>query len=116
MSAPTNLINSEWQETYTYPGLTVVNCWASWCIHSQNIIPLVDRLAEEYKDRIKVIKLNIDENPKMASELGLLGINSIPVTFIFKAGKCIDKISGNASYEVFHAAIYKHLRDNRSMY
>lgn len=116
MSTPVNLVNNEWQEIYTHKGLTVVNCWASWCAKSQNIIPLVDKLADEYKDRIKVIKLNIDENPTMASELGLLGINSLPVTFIFKSGKLVGTVAGMAPYEAFREAIRKHLKEDRSVH
>lgn len=91
MNTPVDLVNSEWQDIYTYQGLVLVNCWADWCVRSRNIIPLIDRLTDEYEDRIKVIKLNIDEDPTMASKLGLLGINSIPVTFIFKAGKEVHR-------------------------
>ncbi len=116
MSTPVNLANSEWQEMYTYKGLTVVNCWASWCAQSQNIIPLVDKLADEYKDRIKVLKLNIDENQAIASELGLLGLNSLPITFIFKSGKLVETVAGLAPYEAFREAIRKHLREGKSVH
>jgi thioredoxin 1 len=115
-NTPVDLVNSEWQEIYTHQGLVLVYCWAHWCIRSQNLIPLLDRLTEEHEDCIKVIMLNIDEDPKTASELGLLGINSIPVTFIFKAGKCLDKILGNTSYETFRATIRKYLTNDRSVH
>jgi thioredoxin-like negative regulator of GroEL len=114
MNTPVYLVNSECQAAH--PELVVINCWADWCARSQSITPLIDQITEEYKDRIKVIKLNIDEHPTIAGKLGLLGISSIPVTFIFKAGTCIDEISGDVSYEALHAAIDKHLRNGRSVH
>lgn len=104
-------LEHEWHELLGYEGITLLNCWADWCVDSQDIIPLIDQLAEKYKDRIKVIKLNIDENPKMAHALGLLGINSIPITFIFKGGELAEKITGVVPYKKFTEAIDKHLAE-----
>ncbi len=104
-------LEHEWHELLSYKGLVLINCYAHWCAQSQDIIPLVDQLAEKYKDRIKVIKLNIDENPKVAHNLGLLGINSIPITFIFKCGKLVGEVAGMAPYEAFCGAISNHLRN-----
>jgi thioredoxin 1 len=108
-------LEHEWHELLGYEGVLLLNCWAHWCVDSQDIIPLIDQLTEKYKDRIKVIKLNIDENPKVAHTLGLLGINSIPITFIFKCGKLVGEVAGMAPYEAFCGAINSHLHDGNSM-
>ena len=108
-------LEHEWHELLGYEGITLLNCWADWCVDSQDIIPLIDQLAEKYKDRIKVIKLNIDENPKMAHALGLLGINSIPITFIFKCGTLVGEVTGVAPYEAFCGAISRHLSTGHSL-
>jgi thioredoxin 1 len=75
------------------------------------INPLIDQLYEEYKDYIKLVKIDIDENPKIASKLGLLGINSVPITFIFKGGELVEKITGVVPYEKFAEAVDKHLAE-----
>jgi thioredoxin 1 len=92
-----------------YPKPVVIYCWANWCVRCHMISPLIDQLSEEYKDYIKLIRIDIDENPKIASKLGLLGINSVPATFIFKGGELVEKITGSVPYEKFAEAVVKHL-------
>ena len=55
------------------------------------IAPLVDEMADEYGDRVRVVKLNTDESPKVASEYG---IRSIPTVMVFKGGKKLDTVIG----------------------
>jgi len=61
----------------------LVDFWAVWCAPCQMISPIVDSLAEEYSDKIKVGKLNVDENSQMAQNYGVM---SIPTLMIFKNG------------------------------
>lgn len=116
MSETTNLENNEWHKLFTYQRPVLVYCWAHWCVHCHTVSPLIDQLAEEYKSYIKVIKINIDEKPKIASKFGLLGINSIPITFIFNGGKIVEKIAGIVPYETLRSAISKYLPDGRIMH
>jgi thioredoxin 1 len=111
MSDTTNLENNERHKLSTHQRLVVLYCWAHWCADCHIVSSLIDQLAEEYKGRIKVIKLNVDEKPKTASKFGILGVNSIPITFIFKGGKPVEKIAGPAPYESFRSAISKYLLD-----
>jgi thioredoxin 1 len=108
-------LENEWQELLNYEGIILLNCWAHWCSDSQDIIPLIDQLAENYKDCIKVIKINIDESPKIAHSLGILGINSIPITFIFKCGNLVGEVTGMAPYEAFCRAVNTHLHAENSV-
>jgi thioredoxin 1 len=115
MNIPAKL-ERDWHELLRYEGIILLNCWAHWCADSQDIIPVIDQLAEKYKDHVKVIKINIDENPKIAHTLGLIGINSLPITFIFKCGKLVGKVAGLAPYEAFCCAITSHLYNGNSIH
>jgi thioredoxin 1 len=69
----------------------LVDFWAPWCGPCQRIAPIIEELAAEYKDKVKVAKLNVDESRKVATDLGVM---SIPTLILFKDGKVIDKVIG----------------------
>ncbi len=69
----------------------LVDFWAPWCGPCQMISPIVSALAKEYEGRIKIGKLNVDENPVIAGEYAVM---SIPTLKIFKNGKVVDEMVG----------------------
>lgn len=69
----------------------LLDCWAPWCGPCRMIGPIMEQLAHESQGRYRVAKLNVDENPGIASEFQ---IQSIPTMLIFKKGKLIDRIIG----------------------
>ncbi len=71
--------------------IVFVDFWATWCGPCRSISPIVDDLAKEFLGRIKVAKLNVDENPGTPSQYGVRGI---PTLILFKGGKIIDQIVG----------------------
>ena len=75
-------------------GLTVVDFWATWCGPCRMIAPILDQLSVEYAGKVKITKLNVDENPGVA---GQLGIRSIPTLMIFKDGKLAAQKVGAAA-------------------
>ncbi|MBW4488189.1 MAG: thioredoxin [Trichocoleus desertorum ATA4-8-CV12] len=86
--------------------LLVVDCTASWCGPCKLIAPLIDRLAEEYSDRAKVLKLDLDSNKEVAKRFS---VRSIPAIMIFKQGELAETMVGAKPYEEFSTTLDKYL-------
>ena len=83
---------TSWEaEVLQAPGLVMVDFWAVWCGPCQMVAPIVDELAGEYAGKLKVMKLNTDENPEIA---GRYQVMSIPTIVFFKNGQPAEKLIG----------------------
>lgn len=71
----------------------VVDFWAEWCGPCKQIGPALEELSEEYNGRIKIVKVNVDENPNSPAQLGVRGI---PALFLFKNGEVVSNKTGAA--------------------
>jgi thioredoxin 1 len=83
---------SNWDnEVIKAQGLVMIDFWAAWCSPCRMISPTVEELAKEYSGKVKVLKLNTDENSEIASKYKVMGI---PTIMFFKDGIKIDQIVG----------------------
>jgi thioredoxin 1 len=71
--------------------LTVVDFWAPWCAPCHVISPALEDLANDYKGRLRVVKMNVDENPQAPINYG---VQAIPNLIFFKDGKTVDQVVG----------------------
>src|ERR1044071_404982 len=78
-------------EVLNAQGLVMVDFWAVWCGPCQMVAPIVEELAKEYTGKVKVRKLNTDENPEVA---GRYQVMSIPTILFFKNGQVVEKLVG----------------------
>ncbi|MBM5798133.1 MAG: thioredoxin [Cyanobacteria bacterium M_surface_7_m2_040] len=82
----------------------LVDFWAPWCGPCRMVAPIVDEIAKEFEGKIKVFKLNTDENPNVASQYG---IRSIPTLMIFKGGQKVDTVVGAVPKTTLSSTISK---------
>jgi thioredoxin 2 len=69
----------------------LVDAWAPWCGPCHMIAPVIDQLAGEWAGRVRVVKLNVDDNPQTAARFGL---RSIPTLLVMKEGREVDRLVG----------------------
>lgn len=86
--------------------LFVVDCTATWCGPCKLIAPLIDQLADEYSDRVKVFKLDLDTNKEVAKRYS---IRSIPAVMFFTQGNVAETLVGAKKYEEYSATLNKYL-------
>jgi thioredoxin 1 len=86
--------------------LLVVDCTATWCGPCKLVAPLMDELAEDYADRAKVFKLDVDVNKPIAKRFE---VKSIPAVMIFKQGELVEKVVGAKAYGEYTATLEKFL-------
>ncbi len=69
----------------------LVDFWATWCGPCKAIAPMIDELAAEYSGKLKIGKVNVDENPKTP---GKYGVRGIPTLILFKGGEIVEQVTG----------------------
>lgn len=92
MSNAADVTDAQWKETVLDSDVPVlVDFWAEWCQPCKAMSKPIDELAEQFGDRLKVVKLNIDENPKTPADYGVM---SIPTFLVIKGGKEVGLTRG----------------------
>ncbi|MEB3228693.1 MAG: thioredoxin [Synechocystis sp.] len=107
MSATPQVSDASFKEDVLDSELPVlVDFWAPWCGPCRMVAPVVDEIAQQYIGRLKVVKLNTDENPNTASQYG---IRSIPTLMIFKGGQRVDMVVGAVPKTTLASTLEKYL-------
>jgi thioredoxin 1 len=102
-----NVTDGNFEEEVLKAGTPVlVDFWAAWCVPCRMIAPTVESIAESHKDKLKVAKMNVDENMKTPSRYGIRGI---PTLLLFKGGDLKESIVGVQPKDKIVEIISKHL-------
>ena len=92
-------------EVMAQTGLTLVDFWAEWCGPCRALGPTIEAIADEYQGKVRVAKLNVDENPAAAQAFR---IRSIPTVVLVKNGQVLDQLLGAQSKDAYVRAIQQH--------
>lgn len=94
------------QEVEQHKGLVIVDFWATWCGPCHMVAPIMEQLAGEYPGKVKVLKVDVDANPRTAMRFN---VRSIPSILFFKDGRHVDTLVGAYPKPAFEQKIQQHL-------
>ncbi|MFT5050036.1 MAG: thioredoxin 1 [Chlamydiales bacterium] len=107
MSNALDVTDSTWESNVLQSETPVlVDFWAPWCGPCRAMSPYIDKLAEEYDGRLKVVKLNTQDNTEVSARYG---ITSIPTFLVIKKGEVATQIVGAQKYDALKEAVDPHL-------
>lgn len=86
-------------------GLVLADFWAPWCGPCKMLAPVLDELDQTAGGKVKIVKVNVDENPETAGQFGVM---SIPTLVLFKDGTPVDKTVGLKSRDALEALVNRH--------
>ena len=106
MSSATAVTDASFEQDVLQSDVPVlVDFWAPWCGPCRMVAPIVDEISKEFEGKIKVFKLNTDENPNVASQYGIRSINTL---MVFKGGQKVDTVVGAVAKATLYGTSSKH--------
>jgi thioredoxin 1 len=97
--------DSNWSKEVEQSQVPVmVDFWAPWCGPCRMVSPVIERLAEKYDGKLKVVKVNVDDNQELSMKFNIM---SIPTVMLFKSGKPMDSAIGAAPTEFYENLLAK---------
>ncbi len=107
MSQALDVTDNTWESAVLQSETAVfVDFWAPWCGPCRSMTPYVDKLAQEYDGKLKVVKLNTQDNAEVPARYG---VTSIPTFLVIKGGEVATQIVGAQRYEALKQAVDPHL-------
>ena len=107
MAEPLQVSDASFEEEILKSDIpALVDFWAAWCGPCRAIAPVVEELARDYQGKVKVAKMNVDENAKTPAKYG---IRAIPTLIILKGGQVVEQITGAVSRSMIENALKKAL-------
>jgi thioredoxin 1 len=107
MSQAAEVTDTQWESTVLQSDKPVlVDFWAEWCAPCRALGPYIDKLAEEYDGRLKVLKINTQDNPEVPAKYG---ITAIPTLLLIKKGEVVKQMVGSQSYDALKRVVEANL-------
>jgi thioredoxin 1 len=107
MSAVADVTDTQWETVVLQSDVPVfVDFWAEWCAPCRAMGPLVDRLANELGEKLKVLKINTQDNPEVPARYG---ITAIPTFLIIKGGEVQKQAVGSQTYDSLKKMVLEHV-------
>ena len=106
MTTVSKVPEAEFETLLKSENLLVVDFTATWCGPCRVVAPLMEQLAQEYQEQIKVIKIDVDTDKPLAKKYE---VRTIPAVLFFKNGELVETIKGVSPYEEFSNAVKVHL-------
>lgn len=102
MAAIPEITDNTYQTELAGPEPVLLDFWAPWCGPCRLVAPVVEALARKYQGRLKVAKVNVDDNPLLATKYNIMGI---PTLALFRKGQLVDRIVGAAPLSQLEKAV-----------
>jgi len=106
LDKPVEVNDATFKEIIQNHRVVVVDCWAPWCRPCNAVAPIIEELSKDYAGKILFGILNVDENPQVSMQYGIM---SIPTLLIFRSGKLLEKIIGAMSRQMLEPKITQYL-------